>query len=78
MKHFEICYGLAIVKVVQLDLPGRHIYKLHFPNEVPDITIECVTAAQGATFWDTVPSGNTELAEAVGMLITNYSKAEQE
>lgn len=72
MNHFEIIYGLVIVKVTRLYESGRDLYQLQFPNEVPDIKIECIRAAAGETYWDTVPAGNRELGAAIGKLVTDH------
>ena len=72
MNHFEIVYGFVILKITQLGMDGQHLYRVHFPNEVPDITIECITPAHGETYWDTVPAGNPELGASIGKLVTDH------
>lgn len=73
-NEFLIMYNLSLIRVVERLHEGNIVYDLTFPNEVPPMTIALITFEDGSQRWDTIPSGNTEMAEGVGRLIFLYRK----
>jgi hypothetical protein len=76
--HFEFTCNLALVTAEKRIEGNREVYTLNFSNEIPPVQLAGVKQPSGQYIWDTIPPGNKELADAMGTLIEQYYREQDE
>ncbi len=78
IAYFEFTYNLAVIKVEKKTENGLEFYTLHFSNEVPSLTLQAFKLPDGSYRWDSVSTGNLEMANSLGKLIEHYNLEHKE
>lgn len=69
---FDLKFGIATIRVEEIQIPGQTFFKVDFSNQIPTLTLLRATNMKDEKFWTSVPEGRQKLAEEIGTLIEDY------
>lgn len=72
---FDLEFGIATIRVEQIQIPGQTFFRVSFSNEIPPLTLLRATNAKGEKFWTSIPEGRQKLAEQIGPLIEKHYRS---
>ena len=74
-ETFHLEYNRWIIKVEKIPSPNKSLFKVHFPNEIPDMILEKTIVRGNKIVWKTVVAGMENMGQDIGLLIDKENLA---